>query len=349
VGGGWSFAAGISTAPTTLTLEGDVANSRHVNFEGGGASPPTVVINTNGHNMTLSGPLTSLSPGSLAINGSGGFGKNGAGTLTLNSTTNLLPGVITVSAGTLLINGNLGPSPTNAVTVNTGATLGGSGNIYRNVTIAAGGRLAPGNSPGILSVYGNLSLTGTAAAPSTLTMELNGAAAGSGYDQVVASSSATSGATVALGAGVNTLALSLGFAPGANSMFWLINNKSTVAGSTTGSFAGLPEGSAVTLGTFASRTYTGHISYNGNFDTGQADHSGNDVVIYGVTTNCGSADFNCDGDIGTDSDIEAFFACLAGNCPAAPCTSNADFNGDGDLGTDADIEAFFRVLGGGSC
>jgi hypothetical protein len=64
---------------------------------------------------------------------------------------------------------------------------------------------------------------------------------------------------------------------------------------------------------------------------------------------CGSADFNCDGDTGTDSDIEAFFSCLAGNCPALPCISSADFNGDGDTGTDADIEAFFRVLAGGSC
>jgi hypothetical protein len=64
---------------------------------------------------------------------------------------------------------------------------------------------------------------------------------------------------------------------------------------------------------------------------------------------CGSADFNCDGDTGTDADIEAFFTCLAGTCPAAPCTSTADFNGDGDTGTDADIEAFFRVLAGGTC
>jgi hypothetical protein len=64
---------------------------------------------------------------------------------------------------------------------------------------------------------------------------------------------------------------------------------------------------------------------------------------------CGSADFNCDGDVGTDSDIEAFFACLSGSCPGLPCISNADFNGDGDVGTDGDIEAFFRVLGGGSC
>jgi hypothetical protein len=62
---------------------------------------------------------------------------------------------------------------------------------------------------------------------------------------------------------------------------------------------------------------------------------------------CGSADFNGDGDLGTDADIEAFFACLSGNC--CPTCGSADFNGDGDLGTDQDIESFFRVLGGGSC
>jgi hypothetical protein len=64
---------------------------------------------------------------------------------------------------------------------------------------------------------------------------------------------------------------------------------------------------------------------------------------------CQSADFDCDGDIGTDADIEAFFACIAGTCPPPPCTSTADFNGDGDIGTDADIESFFRVLAGGTC
>jgi hypothetical protein len=73
------------------------------------------------------------------------------------------------------------------------------------------------------------------------------------------------------------------------------------------------------------------------------------VAFVGVTGLCGSADFNCDGDVGTDADIEAFFACLAGNCPGSPCMSSADFNGDGDVGTDADIEAFFRVLAGGNC
>jgi probable HAF family extracellular repeat protein len=72
------------------------------------------------------------------------------------------------------------------------------------------------------------------------------------------------------------------------------------------------------------------------------------VLLVAVRT-C-NADFNCDGDIGTDTDIQAFFACLAGNCPdALTCGAGADFNGDGDVGTDADIEAFFRVLAGGPC
>jgi hypothetical protein len=65
-----------------------------------------------------------------------------------------------------------------------------------------------------------------------------------------------------------------------------------------------------------------------------------------ATLTINSADFDGDGDTGT-ADIEAFFACLDGNC-CATCGS-ADFNGDGDVATDADIESFFRVLGGGPC
>ena len=64
---------------------------------------------------------------------------------------------------------------------------------------------------------------------------------------------------------------------------------------------------------------------------------------------CGSADFDNDGDAGTDFDIEAFFACLAGQCCPTCFVGGADFDMDGDSGTDFDIEAFFRVLAGGNC
>jgi hypothetical protein len=64
---------------------------------------------------------------------------------------------------------------------------------------------------------------------------------------------------------------------------------------------------------------------------------------------CGTADFDGDGSPGTDSDIESFFACLAGTCCPTCYPGGADFNADGDLGTDADIESFFRVLSGQPC
>ena len=54
-------------------------------------------------------------------------------------------------------------------------------------------------------------------------------------------------------------------------------------------------------------------------------------------------DINCDGNFGTEQDIEAFFAAITSGLPAA------DFNGDGDIGTDQDIESFFSVLGSGPC
>jgi V8-like Glu-specific endopeptidase len=65
-----------------------------------------------------------------------------------------------------------------------------------------------------------------------------------------------------------------------------------------------------------------------------------------TASNC-SADFNRDGDWGTDQDVEAFFAALAGH-PCPTCGS-VDINGDGDIGTDQDIEAFFRALAGHPC
>jgi hypothetical protein len=83
--------------------------------------------------------------------------------------------------------------------------------------------------------------------------------------------------------------------------------------------------------------------------------AGNGTNIFALRTDrpapptCGNQDFNGDGDFGTDQDIEAFFACIAGSCCAACWPGGQDFNGDGDFGTDQDIEAFFRVLAGGTC
>jgi len=57
------------------------------------------------------------------------------------------------------------------------------------------------------------------------------------------------------------------------------------------------------------------------------------------------ADFNGDGESGTDDDIMALFRCIGGHC--CELCLDSDVNGDGDAATDQDIEAFFAALGGG--
>jgi|GEM_PF-3524282 len=100
-------------------------------------------------------------------------------------------------------------------------------------------------------------------------------------------------------------------------------------------------------GTFARINSRGQIIVMGTLLSG-LDRSSRGVLLTPVAA-CGTADFNGDGDFGTDQDIEAFFACLAGSCCAACFEGGSDFNADGDFGTDQDIESFFRVLAGGGC
>jgi hypothetical protein len=85
-------------------------------------------------------------------------------------------------------------------------------------------------------------------------------------------------------------------------------------------------------------------SFGGTLYAG-TDHLG----VWALTPACGPQDFNQDGDSGTDQDIEAFFACLAGHCCPTCWQGGSDFNQDGDFGTEQDIEAFFRVLSGAGC
>ena len=73
------------------------------------------------------------------------------------------------------------------------------------------------------------------------------------------------------------------------------------------------------------------------------------AAVLTIVPACGTSDYNGDGDIGTDQDIEAFFACLGGTCCDTCHPGGSDFNNDGDAGTDQDIESFFRVLGGNPC
>ncbi|MGQ3050358.1 MAG: DUF4347 domain-containing protein [Roseateles sp.] len=217
-------------AGTTLALTGATTVDNAIALSG------NATVSTSA-NATLSGN----------ISGAGGLTKAGASSLTLSG-SNTFSGATNVAAGTLLVNGAL--ASTSAVTVASGATLGGSGSISGNTTVNNGGTLAPGNSPGTLTVNGNL----TMAAGSTLAVEINGTTAGTQYDQVV-----VNGAVDVSGA---TLAVTHGYTPGSGDVYIIIVNDASDA--VTGNFSGLSEGGSFNAGGNATELTASYVGLTGN-------------------------------------------------------------------------------------
>ncbi|MEQ8852748.1 hypothetical protein, partial [Gimesia sp.] len=138
-----------------------------------------------------------------------------------------------------------------------------SGTYAGNVDATATGidksvTLAPGNSPGQVIINGDLILN----ADDTLDIDVNGATAGSGFDQFVVSGTVDLG-----GAALNLID---GYDPVDGDVFTLIQNDG--AGSVTGEFPGLPEGYEFT--NFLGSGLSAYLTYVGG--------DGNDVVIHMV-------------------------------------------------------------------
>lgn len=98
-----------------------------------------------------------------SISGAGIVTKAGAGAVTLsgvNLAGNDFTGTVELEAGMLRLNGALGDATGNTANlrVGNGSTLGGSGTFLGNVSVADGGMVGPGNSPGTLTIAGNLAL-----------------------------------------------------------------------------------------------------------------------------------------------------------------------------------------------
>lgn len=143
-----------------MTWSGDFTflGTRDLNLGNGAVSlatnaGTTRTIKAVAGNLTVGGPI---SDGTTATN----LTKTGAGTLRLAPATgtNAYSGNTTVSAGTLLLNGVLSSSA-GSVTVSNGATLGGTGFIYRATTVTSNATLAAGDGalPGTLTTS-NLTL-----------------------------------------------------------------------------------------------------------------------------------------------------------------------------------------------
>ncbi len=189
---------------------------------------------------------------SAVLAGGNGLSKTTGGTVTLGG-ANTYTGATSVTGGTFVVNGSI----TSNTTVTSPAILRGSGTITGNVS--GTGTFEPGNSPGIMTINGNFTPTGT------VTFEVNSpyVTAGTDYDQYIVSGSVNlSGATLTF---TNTNDAT---APAVNSVLTLISK--TSAGATTPS-SNPAQGSVVTI---ASRHF--YVFYNGG--------DGNDVVLVEAST-----------------------------------------------------------------
>lgn len=187
------FTVNGSSAGHAATIE--ASGTGAVNFTNTGS----LAWGTTAQTRTLKLGGTSTADNTLAVllanNGSGAVSvtKQDAGKWILTG-ANTYTGATTINAGSLIVNGSLAAS--SAVAVNTGGTLGGSGTIGGVVTVASGGFLAPGNSPGVLTV-GSLTLS----TGSTTALEIAGATTrGTDYDGVTVSTASglTYGGTLSL-------------------------------------------------------------------------------------------------------------------------------------------------------
>jgi autotransporter-associated beta strand protein len=168
------YTFGVLASAGTLTVSGPISGSLGAGATSGNAGTNILQINAaSGSNVYVTNVI---SEGSLSSAGGLSLTKISSGTLTLAG-SNTYTGATTVSAGTLLINGDQ-TLATGAVNVSSGATLGGSGTIGGTTTISSGGTLAPGNSPGVITFKSALTLAGAT------NMELNGTTLGTTYDGI---------------------------------------------------------------------------------------------------------------------------------------------------------------------
>jgi fibronectin-binding autotransporter adhesin len=150
--------------PAIGNLAGDNVISGPITMTTGGGGTAVIV---SGGSLALNGDITGNAAGRrLILGGSAGSGSVGGvlsnaganpvgldkvGPLTWTLTgNNSYTDTTVVTEGKLLVNGNQG-SASGAVSVASGATLGGTGTIGGNITTVAGSTLAPGTSTGTLT------------------------------------------------------------------------------------------------------------------------------------------------------------------------------------------------------
>lgn len=268
---------------SSLKTAGAFTVGRDINISNS-ATVNSIVGGNTAHNSAFSGAVTITNANSSLdltaaaggvvtfsglISGTGAapVEKIGAGTVSLaNPTGNTYGGNTTITAGTLLANNTSNSATgTGTVSIGSGATLGGAGFIDGAVTALAGGKIAPGNSPGTLTIDDNVSFTNSS---SQFIVELIGFA--NPYGQLVVNNGG-----VTLGS-ATLAASSVGVVPGSSQLFIIVNDG---VDGIAGTFNGLPNfGDTVNLGGMFPGG-TAQISYTGD-SVGNTLTGGNDVVLF---------------------------------------------------------------------
>ena len=270
VGAANTFTGAIKVQGGTLQLASggsfDATSSLAMSADG------TMDLNNKSQSFTAvngTGGTVALGSGALGVNGSsdsnfagsitgtGSLAKSGGGKLALTGASSYT-GATVVSDGLLVVNGSISTSI--LTTIQSGATLGGSGTVGA-LTVLDGGTVAPGNSPGILS-------TGDYTQAGTLSLQLDGTLAGDEYDQV------NVGGTVNLS---GLLTATVGYTPLNGQLLFILTNDGTDA--INGTFSGIADLDTIDLG-----GYQWRISYAANYagsNTGTFT-GGNDIALMAI-------------------------------------------------------------------
>jgi autotransporter-associated beta strand protein len=179
----------IGNGGTSGSVQGNILNNSTLTFNRSGNVTFSGVISGTGQ-------LIKLGPGTLILTGAntytGGTTING-GTLLLNGAGTIGTGNLTMAGGTLDVTGITVPT----FTLASGTTLSGVGTINATgKTVQVDGILSPGNSPGTLTINGDLTLSPTAVS----NFEINGTTSGL-FDRIVGVNSMTFGGTLNLTTG----------------------------------------------------------------------------------------------------------------------------------------------------
>ncbi len=228
----------LTSAPFSLISTGTLTLEPASIFNGGGSftvnSGTTLVC---GHasgilgNIQTSGTKTFSSSANYTFNAAGSQSTsafvtsptaNTVNNLTINNAAGVtLTNPLTVNGALTLTSGSLNLN-SQTLTMGSSSMLKGTGTIIGNYSHPSGSTLAPGASPGTVSITGNLTNTGDWA------IELGGATAGTQYDQVLATGAAT------LTSGTVNVTLINGYVPALGATFVILD-----AASLTGTFTNI--------------------------------------------------------------------------------------------------------------